>query len=549
MVHRPYKHRRPSRERASILVVCMVLAALGTIGVAAWFSLLDARSQQVEAGIQALQRRTMLTNGQAVAHASLYRTYLHGNTDLPSDLVHTISGGNGRATLRSFTGVPLKSTVEGPPSRDGVRPFSSYSTSVSVDLYDGIGETRWTYRLRSHNPMLEGDLLDLHSPVNPSDTAPLVSGNLRIKGRAVIWDAVARDFNNGLRADEYLLPNSIAGTTTFTNTAGTATLPLNAPHFLRTTGSQSSSSGLYRGEIELLDTSQNPQNSYLNRLGSSPTVLDGSIASTISNGPPTIDPTPDDPALLAYISANSPSDVAATLSGYSNLSSSVLSAAVQKVPALNNSQLHQVFNAQSSPPNDALTQMMAAIDESTLTPALDNAIIDFNISKGSDYNVNGSGTVTVYLDQVGIERVLATNVSRLRLVGQRDATSGGTAATHPPLLLVVDNRSGGTLNRVDFIHENSRPLILVLASSSASLPSAYFLGNSAFPLWRGILELQKTGLAFDLSAVSGATITGGIRGNHRLTVTGGTLTLQKETDGSALRPLLSRDAWIETIRN
>ena len=76
--------------------------------------------------------------------------------------------------------------------------------------------------------------------------------------------------------------------------------------------------------------------------------------------------------------------------------------------------------------------------------------------------------------------------------------------------------------------------------------SAVFQGRSAFPNWRSILELQNTGVAFEVSAVAGARLVGGIRGNHRLSVGGGTLTLERDHHASVLAPLLSRDAWIET---
>jgi hypothetical protein len=298
-----------------------------------------------------------------------------------------------------------------------------------------------------------------------------------------------------------------------------------------------------------VDNSVNPQNSYLERLGPSPVSLEGTTAAAISDGPNTIGPTPDDATLMAYISANSPADVASTLAGYPSLSSSVLASATAKVPALDNSQLYSVFNAQTSPPSDALALMTAAIDESTLAPALDQAILDFHVSKGTDFTVNGKGTLSVFLDEPEVERIVAINVKRLRLVGQKDVSTAAAAATLPPLLLVVANRAGTDLTDIDLIHSNSRPLILVLASTNPVLSNAAFSGASAFPDWRFILDLQNIGIAINASGVSGARILGGIRGNHRITVTGGTVTLDRDPDGNVLAPLLSRDAWIETVRN
>ena len=90
---------------------------------------------------------------------------------------------------------------------------------------------------------------------------------------------------------------------------------------------------------------------------------------------------------------------------------------------------------------------------------------------------------------------------------------------------------------------------MISAPATPSLANVTFKGVSAFPSWRVIFDLQNTGLAFNASGVSGSKIIGGIRGNHRITVAGGSVTLERETNGAALMPLLSRDAWIEAIRN
>jgi hypothetical protein len=119
------------------------------------------------------------------------------------------------------------------------------------------------------------------------------------------------------------------------------------------------------------------------------------------------------------------------------------------------------------------------------------------------------------------------------------------------VLIVVDNRGGTQLTAIDLFGENERPLIVVAASAPASpaLPVTTFRGDTNFPGFRAVFDLQNTGLAFDLGEVGGATLEGGIRGNHRLTVTGGTLTLDRDPSISVLAPLLSREAWIETVTN
>ncbi len=547
---RPSSYRPPRhRIRGSILVVCMVLAALGTLGVAAWMSLLTARSNQVESNFSALQRRVALSNSRSLARKAIYESLLHANSGLGSGLTYQLPSNLGKAVIQTYAGVPLKSDVAGSPSRTGATPIASQTTDATVQLSDGIGDSTWIFRLRNQNPALAGELLTLHAPVNPSDTSPLVSGNLRVRGRAVLWDAIVRDVSNGLRADEYLLPSNLVGTTTFTNVAGTTVLPLNYPHYQKTTGAYSGGPA-YRGELELVSSTINPQNSHLFRATAAATTLNGTIAASEGAGVPNLPAGSDDANHIAYIGANSAADVATYLSTFPNLSSNVLIAATQK--PLNNTQLVQVFNAQALVPDDALTAMMAAVNEATMTAAEETAILQLNTKTGALYNVSGSRVANIYLNQSALTRIVVRDVNQLRLVGQPDTTTATAAAAMDPLLVIIDNSSAGTLTRIDFFHENRRPLIFAVASSSGAvaMPAARFKGGSPFPVWYCIADLQNTGLALDVSAVAGATWRGGIRGNHRLTVAGGNVTLERDTVNVAkLQPLCSRDAWIEIHRN
>jgi len=540
------------QQRGSVLVICMILAALGTIGVAAWFSLLDARGHQVGASFKALERRVALNNSRALASQAIYSTILHGNAGLAADAVYELPAGKGRATIRAFDAVPLKSDQSGLPSPNGATPLNSNTTNVAVDLSDGISDTSWTYQLRNYNPVLGGELLLVEGPVAYTDSTPLVSGNLRVKGRAVFLDATATDLNNGIKADEFQIPGSILATTTFSNLSNAATLPLNYPHFRRTTG-VTSSGPAYGGELELISSTVNPQNSYESRLNAATVIkVSGSVAKSKSKGPATKDPTSDDAALITMINSSPPDYVADELSKKSALSSPVLIAAVQKAnPKLKNKQFLQIFDAQAGVPDDALTDMMATLDEADLDNVLDMAIVDMNIKNGAQFNTNGKGMAQIFLDRTELSQVVVEGVTRLRLFGQPNATKAATAAMLPPLLIIVDNRGGQVLSNIDLFHGNRRPVIVVMISAAASpaMPTTSFKGSSAFPEWRLIFDLQNTGLAFDASGVAGTKIIGGIRTNHRISVTGGTVTLEKDLNGASMMPLLSRDAWIEAVRN
>ena len=70
----------------------MVLAALGTLGVAAWISLMTARGNQIEANYETMKRRATIQSGKALARDAFYSNHLHSSTALASDAVYTIPG-------------------------------------------------------------------------------------------------------------------------------------------------------------------------------------------------------------------------------------------------------------------------------------------------------------------------------------------------------------------------------------------------------------------------------------------------------------------------
>ena len=65
-----------ARQRGSVLVFCMVLAGVGAIGTAAFFSLIQAKSMETLERETALIRRIRLANSQAVAKEALLRNHL-----------------------------------------------------------------------------------------------------------------------------------------------------------------------------------------------------------------------------------------------------------------------------------------------------------------------------------------------------------------------------------------------------------------------------------------------------------------------------------------
>ena len=65
-----------ARQRGSILVICMVLAGIGTIGAAAFFSLIQAKSVETLERENAMARRIKVSNSRAIAKEALLHAHL-----------------------------------------------------------------------------------------------------------------------------------------------------------------------------------------------------------------------------------------------------------------------------------------------------------------------------------------------------------------------------------------------------------------------------------------------------------------------------------------
>ncbi|MEM9016419.1 MAG: hypothetical protein AAGC68_05350, partial [Verrucomicrobiota bacterium] len=344
MIHAFPSQRRA--ERGSVLVVCMVLAALGTLGVAAWISLLDARGHQVEANVAALERRAAYQSSKALAYEAIFANHLHTNSGLATDTTYTLPDGLGEAVVKAYGAVPLNNATSLRSTKNGATPIESWSTDVEVTTTDGIGTYDWNFELRNYNPILGGELLAMHSPVNFDTSESLITGNLVVRGRASLWDVADKDFGAGFRADEFLLPNSIVGTTSLTDSTGSAVLPLNYPFPKQTTGLFGATPA-YASELDITQSTTNAHNAYANRLvatGISDT-MNGFVGKVIGPGPDTIADGSNDATLETQIASGDPAFLMTALPPNYPLSSRVLRAVADKNnPPFSADQLYDIFS-------------------------------------------------------------------------------------------------------------------------------------------------------------------------------------------------------------
>lgn len=544
-------------RKGSVLVISLLLAVLGTLGVAAWISLLDARSRQADTTVTALTRRTTLQNSRALAHGAISTHYLASASGLANNTAYALNNSLGSATISSYTQIPLTTTASQRSSITGATPTQSYSVDTAVSVQDGIGSTASQAQLRSIHPALVGDLLVMLPPVDFNNTSPLVSGSFKVRGRAIFWDAITTDLNSGIRADQYLLPDNILGTVTLQNIAGSNVLPLNYPIPRQTTGTISGGTP-YQGAMDMFHATRNAHNSYRvkvtaaspNRTVSGTTrMAEGLGASTVANK--SGDSSRRDQITWAAAGDSRGANVYTNLTSAIPLSSSVLLHLFNNPNALNNTQHYTLLNGHASLPDDVLAKLV----DPTLTFLTDTQKTALLDKSAVWVHSNGVGKVIINVANTALEHLLLERVALLELHGATTAAADAALATLAPRAIVVANPSGFGLQDVLLNHRCARRLILAISTEPITGTPAYTYwptlrctGNFIFPNWHIIMDLQNTGFRINTAVVSEAVIYGGIRANRSLTVTGGAVTLRQETNQAGYEPLLTRSAWIESAR-
>jgi hypothetical protein len=550
--------RGPGSHKGSVLIISLLLAVLGTLGVAAWISLLDARSRQADTTAVALTRRTTLQNSRSLAHGAISTHYLASSSGLGTNTSFALNNGLGTATISSYSQVPLTTTVAQRNSFTGATPSQSYTSDASVSVQDGVGATASQYQLRSLHPALAGDLLTLLPPVDFNNSAPLVSGSLKVRGRAVFWDAISTDLTAGLRADQYLLPDNLLGTVTLLNIAGTSVLPLNYPIPRQTTGVISGGTP-FQGGSDMFHATRNAHNSYRVKVtAASPNrSVSGIIRAADGIGPSTVANKPGDSGRRNKITKAAKDRTKDGNKAYDSLmsaiplSSGVLLHLFSNPNALTNTQHNTLLNGHASLPDDVLTRLLDPT-LTFLTAAQKTALLDKSLVWVQS---DGLGKVIVNVANTALEHLLLERVSFLELQGTTSSTIDTSLAPLAPRALVVANPSGFGLQDVLLHQRCARRLILAIATENITSSTATYTywptlrcTGAAFPDWHIIFDLQNTGLRIDTSPVGEAVIYGGIRANRSLTVTSGGLTLRQETNAAGYDPLLTRSAWIESAR-
>lgn len=560
--------------RGSILVVCMVLAAVGTLGVAAWISLLDARGHLAEQNITGMDRRVRYRNGKIMAHSMMLNKHLHANTVPASLETYELPLNWGDITVNSYSQIPLSTVSTTRNSKTGARPFNAFTSDVSVGISDGLYNHSWQFRLKSYNPILGGELFTILPNSEILSELPRVTGFINVKGRAVFWGTSYFPAQLSVKAEQFLVPETNFPNLSYLDSDNNRVVPTNHP-FVRQTAGYVGSQGNYGGLASVIADPANQHNTYLSRV---PTItsyatIDGAYESLVGNGkfangngPDSALSQPNDSLLIGRINDPTVSNaiLSSELIAASPLSSPVLFNVLSRIPLFTEAEVRPILYASFPLPDDVIAELGA--DTGVYLGGLKEELYAAN---GSSVVADAAGGVWVNLNDPNVPHLILQNFTRLYLNGQPDETAADARADDEPRVIVISNSDNVKLDSVKFADYNRRRLVLAIKNvgvldnvglldqagnpNTSGTNHTVFgfvkdIGATPFKDWRILCEFEGITADFDISDIQGLNLIGGIRTNHSLNVSGGTLSIDRETNPDLFAPILCRSAWIEAVR-
>lgn len=171
---------------------------------------------------------------------------------------------------------------------------------------------------------------------------------------------------------------------------------------------------------------------------------------------------------------------------------------------------------------------------------------------------NGSGDVSITLDDDFMTNVVVTNAATLTLVGQdtgleindADLLPGIMILVIPPELVVPAEPFLYDLTTVSFQDQNNRRLQLGIKKTTSVAPVQFNFTSSLSDIdWRLMVTAESCPIVVNKTVGGTMDIFGGIRTNGSLTVaTGTSADLKRETDPKLLNRLADRRAWVELYK-
>ncbi|MCP5550102.1 MAG: hypothetical protein H7A53_04330, partial [Akkermansiaceae bacterium] len=488
------------RQRGSVLVLCMVLAGIGTLGVAAWVSLLQARGFEAEEHATALDRAMRQANSKALAREALYRNHVAAASGPASTTTYTLADDWGECAINTWAEPALSTVAQTRINKSGAVPFRAFTTDVTVGIDDGDFVHTYQYQLKSYNPALGGDLLVVQNQLDATGPSTAVTGTLNVAGRALFWGS-STGGGDAVSADRGLVQSPGNPGIPWTSTGGAAVFPDNFPFPTMTCGGINGSSNAdLAGKANTVNNTGTPSNSLMAKaIALGATTVDASTPYVTTDGPDTIDPTTDDPALIAAINQSPPMDdasLAAFLQPYYPLSSTVLLTLINRATPVGDATLTQIFVDNTPLPLDALTLVVdgtAPLSEASRSVVTDANPIGILVPITSPSGNN----VKIYLGRDSATHVVLTgHVGHLELYGQDNATDLANAATMDPLMIVLDETGAPDpgIGGIGLVDSNNRKLVVGVRNDHHNGTTFGFAGAAAFPVFRGVFDFEGVSL-------------------------------------------------------
>ncbi len=548
-----------------MLVIALVICAIGTLGVVASVSIIGVRASLADSELEVIDRRLTLRNSQALAREVVYRRYLSHVDTLDSATEYALSGGWARATIGEIDAAPLVYSDSVRIHPTGAAPYRAFSKDVEVQLHDGVSDHGVQFQLRSYSPALAGDLLSLHPTTEATAEALQVIGDLRVRGRAVFWGADYSSTTLGVRAEDFSLPLSNVPDVLLEDPDESRLLPSNYPIHGTTIGRVADGAD-YLGRLDIVDSDVSTANSYFDRLArvGGTVTANGRVGQCDGLGPETVAAGARDGDLIAMIADPTVPEIALVgeLAASSPLSSDVMRALLYRVPAISNSYLIPLLNAQAPLPDDIMIEL--GRHDSPLEGGTRKTLL---MNTGFSYLCDGLGGAMVNLQSVYLPNLLLEDVHHITLIGQASDAEGDDAELLDPRAIALSNGENIQLATVSLEGiTNRRRVAVALAQSGVldNLDRTDALGNPSsvpdqhtrfrfdspipFVSWRGVFELEGVSSIWEVGAISSGSLVGGLRTDHSIRIEGGRLNIEEETEFELLESLVSRNAWIETYK-
>lgn len=540
-----------TRQRGSILVICLVIAGVGTIGAAAFFSLIHAKSEEALVRETAMVRRTRIANSDAMAReAMLQRCAATDNASAIESLTR-LSSDWGESEIAAYSDLPLGVFDNVRLNKTGAVAHTALSTDIHGRLVAN-GTNHWRqFQTKTLNPALAGDLLIVETQKAGGLPAIEFTGNLTVEGRAVFWSSNYGAATASIKANRVIAANPASPKLSLIDPLDQPILPDNLPLPATTSGFVGGVPA-FNGRSDLINNPGISLNDYLDTISPlSGVPLPGRVPFIESSSASTNPANSADAALLTTLSSQAylPQTFRTDAEPFTPLSSVVLTAAIDTAQSEADALILRSLLGDNVPlPNDVLTHLISS-ETALSTAQLWEVIRENPVAVALD----ALGTAYIDLDNPASDHlVIDGEISTLILRGQASSAELSAAAGMPPIAVVIYHDSGVPLPlaSVELEGANRRPFILAIKKYSDNTPvDVISTGPAAFPEWRGILDLDNVELAVDTSLVSTLTLRGGIRTNRSINISAGAMRLTPENDPLAiesLRPLASRNAWVES---